>query len=55
MAPFEALYVKRCCLPIGWFESTEPRLHCRNLLQEALDQVRVIQDRLRMAQSRHQS
>ncbi|WMV38023.1 hypothetical protein MTR67_031408 [Solanum verrucosum] len=25
MAPFEALYGRRCCSPVGWFESTEPR------------------------------
>ncbi|XP_049406129.1 uncharacterized protein LOC125869726 [Solanum stenotomum] len=55
MAPFEALYGRRCRSPVGWFESTEPRPRGTDLLQEALDQVRVIQDRLRTAQSRHQS
>ena len=38
---------------VGWFESTEPRPRGTDLLQEALDQVRVIKDRLRPAQSRH--
>ena len=55
MAPFEALYGRRCRTPVGWFESTEPRPRGTDLIQEALDQVRVIQDRLRIAQSRHQS
>ncbi|KAH0724552.1 hypothetical protein KY284_000417 [Solanum tuberosum] len=34
---------------------SKPRSRGTDLLQEALDQVRVIQDRLRTAQSRHQS
>ncbi|KAH0641849.1 hypothetical protein KY290_033468 [Solanum tuberosum] len=55
MAPFETLYGRRCRSPVGWFESTEPRPRGTYLLQETLDQVRVIQDRLRTAQSRHQS
>ncbi|WMV45066.1 hypothetical protein MTR67_038451, partial [Solanum verrucosum] len=55
MAPFEALYGRRCRSPVGWFESTEPRLRGTDLMREALDYVRVIQDRLRIAQSRHQS
>ncbi|WMV08050.1 hypothetical protein MTR67_001435 [Solanum verrucosum] len=55
MAPFEALYGRRCRSPVGWFESTEPRPRGTDLMREALDHVRVIQDRLRTAQSRHQS
>ncbi|WMV08210.1 hypothetical protein MTR67_001595 [Solanum verrucosum] len=37
MAPFEALYGRRCRFPVGWFESTEPRPRGTDLLQEALD------------------
>ena len=55
MAPFEALYGRRCRSPVGWFKFTEPRPRGTDLIQEALEQVRVIQDRLRTAQSRHQS
>ncbi|WMV08046.1 hypothetical protein MTR67_001431 [Solanum verrucosum] len=55
MAPFEALYGRRCRSPVGWFESTEPMPRGTDLMREALDHVRVIQDRLRTAQSRHQS
>uniref|UniRef100_A0A0V0HNT9 Putative ovule protein n=1 Tax=Solanum chacoense TaxID=4108 RepID=A0A0V0HNT9_SOLCH len=50
MAPFEALYGRRCRSPVGWFDCTEPRPRGTDLLQKALDQVRVIQDRLRTAQ-----
>ena len=55
MAPFEALYGSSCRTPVGWFESTEPRSRGTDLIKEALEKVRVIQDRLRTAQSRHQS
>ncbi|WMV52715.1 hypothetical protein MTR67_046100 [Solanum verrucosum] len=55
MASFEALYSRRCRSLVGWFESIEPRSRGTDLLQEPLNQVRVIQDRLRTAQSRHQS
>ncbi|XP_069150304.1 uncharacterized protein [Solanum lycopersicum] len=40
--------------PMGWFESTEPRSQGTELIQEALEQVRVIQDRFRIALIRHQ-
>ncbi|XP_069145980.1 uncharacterized protein [Solanum lycopersicum] len=38
MAPFEALYGRRCRTPVGWFESTEPRPRGTDLIQEALEQ-----------------
>ncbi|WMV58219.1 hypothetical protein MTR67_051604 [Solanum verrucosum] len=48
MAPFEALYGRHFRSPVGWFESTEFRLRGTDLMREALDLVRVIQDRLRV-------
>ncbi|WMV38025.1 hypothetical protein MTR67_031410 [Solanum verrucosum] len=39
MAPFEALYGRRCPSPVGWFESAEPRLRGTDLMPEALDHV----------------
>lgn len=55
MALFEAWNGRCCHTPIGWFDSTEPRLYGTNFLQEALSHVCAIQDRLRMAKSWHQS
>ncbi|XP_015159124.1 uncharacterized protein [Solanum tuberosum] len=55
MAPFKALYGTHCRSPVGWFESTESRPRGTDFLQEALDQVSIIQDRLRTVPSRHQS
>ncbi|XP_070026526.1 uncharacterized protein [Nicotiana sylvestris] len=37
MAPYEALYGRRCCSPIEWFESGEAKLLGTDLVQDALD------------------
>ncbi|XP_070011661.1 uncharacterized protein [Nicotiana sylvestris] len=55
MAPYEALYGRRCRSPIGWFEPREARLVGIDLVQDVLDKVNIIQDRLRTAQSRKNS
>ncbi|XP_070050750.1 uncharacterized protein [Nicotiana tomentosiformis] len=55
MAPYEALYWRQCRSPVGWFEPDEARLLGTDLVQDALDKVKLIQDRLRMAQSRQKS
>ena len=55
MEPFEALYGRRCRSPIGWFDAFEVRPWGTDLLRESLDKVKLIQDRLLMAQSRQKS
>ena len=55
MAPFEALYGRRCRSPIGWFDAFEVRPWGTNLLRVSLDKVKLIQDRLLMPQSRQKS
>ncbi|XP_070014093.1 uncharacterized protein [Nicotiana sylvestris] len=55
MAPYEALYGIWYRSPVGCFEPGEARLLGTNLVQDALDKVKLIQDRLRMAQSRQKS
>ena len=52
MAPFGALYDRRCRSPIGWFDGFETRPWSTDLLRESLDRVRVIQAKLLIAQSR---
>ena len=42
MAPYEALYGRRCRSPVGWFEPGEARLLGTDLVQDALDKVRII-------------
>lgn len=55
MAPFEALYGRRCRSPIGWFDAFEVRSLDTDLLRDAMEKVRVIQSRLLTAQSRQKS
>ena len=40
MAPFEALYGRRCRSPIGWFDAFEVRPWGTDILRESLDKVR---------------
>ncbi|XP_070041025.1 uncharacterized protein [Nicotiana tomentosiformis] len=47
MAPFEALYGRRCRLPIRWFEHGEAKLYGTNLVKDALEKVKLIQEQLR--------
>ncbi|XP_070012291.1 uncharacterized protein [Nicotiana sylvestris] len=37
MAPYEALYGRRCHSPIGWFEPGKAKLYGIDLVQDALD------------------
>ncbi|XP_070054054.1 uncharacterized protein [Nicotiana tomentosiformis] len=55
MVPYEALYVMRCRSLMGWFEPGEARLLGTDLVQDALEKVKLIQDQLRTIQSRHKS
>ncbi|XP_049393478.1 uncharacterized protein LOC125857870 [Solanum stenotomum] len=55
MAPYEALYGKKCRSPIGWFEKGETALFGPDLVHQATEKVKVIQQRLETAQSRHKS
>ena len=49
MAPYEALYGRQWRSPVGWFEPGEAWLLGTDLVQDALDKVKIIQDRLRTA------
>ncbi|CAN4119605.1 unnamed protein product [Withania somnifera] len=55
MAPFEALYGRRCRSPIGWFDGFEAKVRSTDLLRDSLNRVRMIRDRPREAQSRQKS
>ena len=52
MAPFEALYGRRCRSPIGWFDSFEVRPWGTDLLRDSMEKVKPIQENLLAAQSR---
>ena len=55
MAPFEALYGRKCRTPLNWSEAGERTFFGSDMVNEAEEQVRVIQKNLKIAQSRQKS
>ncbi|KAJ7963971.1 Retrotransposable element Tf2 [Quillaja saponaria] len=55
MAPYEALYGRRCRSPICWTEASEKQLLGPDLVQQTTEAIRRIRDKLRVAQSRQKS
>jgi len=55
MAPFEALYGRRCRTPLSWSQVGERTIFGPDLVTEAEEKVRVIQANLKAAQSRRKS
>ncbi|GKV13749.1 hypothetical protein SLEP1_g24732 [Rubroshorea leprosula] len=55
MAPYEALYGRRCRSPICWTDVGERNLLGPELIQQATEKVHLIREHLRVAQSRQKS
>jgi len=55
MAPYEALYGKQCRTPLCWDEVGERRLTAPDLVQITTDKIKIIRERLLIAQSRQKS
>ena len=55
MPPYEALYGRRCRSPIGLFEVVKAGFIRPDLVHQAMEKVKVIQERLKTAQSREKS
>ena len=55
MAPFEALYGRRCRTPLSWDEVGDRKLFGPDLIKESEQKVKIIRDRLKVAQSRQKS
>ena len=55
IAPYEALYGRRCRSPVGWFEVGEAALIGPDSVLDAMEKVQLIKDRLKTAQSRQKS
>ncbi|MCH88206.1 retrotransposon protein, partial [Trifolium medium] len=55
MAPYEALYGRKCRSPLCWFEVGEKSLLGPNIVQETTDRIKMIRERMRTAQSRQKS
>jgi len=55
MAPFEALYGRKCQTPLNWVEPGEQRYYGIDFVNKAEQQVRTIQQHLEAAQAREKS
>jgi len=55
MAPFEALYGRRCRTPLMWDEVGDHKLFGPDLIRDSEEKVKLIRDRLKIAQSRQKS
>jgi hypothetical protein len=55
MAPFEALYGRKCRTPLYWSQTGESQLFGTDIIREAERQVQIIRENLRVAQSRQKS
>lgn len=52
MAPYEALYGRKCRTPLCWVETGERKVFGSELVDEVTDKIRLIRDRLRTVQDR---
>jgi len=55
MAPYEALYGRRCRTPLCWYQDSEAFVLGPEFLQQTTSKVKLIQDRMRATQSRQKS
>ena len=55
MAPYEALYGRRCRTPLCWYQDGEAFVLGPAFLQQTTNEVKLIQDRMRATQSRKKS
>jgi hypothetical protein len=55
ISPFEALYGRKCRTPLYWDQTRERQFFGPKLIQEAKEQVCIIKENLRVAQTRQKS
>ncbi|XP_061375380.1 uncharacterized protein LOC133317529 [Gastrolobium bilobum] len=55
MAPYEALYGRRCRSPLCWNDFREDGIVGPDMIQESREQVKVIQEKMKTAQDRQKS
>ena len=51
-APFEVPYGRKCRTPLNWSETRERQFFGPDMIQEAEEQVRIVREKLKTAQSR---
>jgi hypothetical protein len=55
MSPYEALYGRKCRTPLYWDQTGERQFFGPEMIQEAEEQVCMIQENLRIEQTRQKS
>src|SRR6266508_3611958 len=55
MAPFEALYERKCQTPLMWSEAGERSLFGLAIIKDVEEQVAKVRENLKIAQSRQKS
>ena len=55
MAPYEALYGRKCRTPLCWTKLSEKKVIGPDLIQEIEEQVKMIRERLKVAMDRQNS
>ena len=55
MAPYEALYGRKCRSPVCWIEVGERKLLGLKLVQLIIEKIKVVQQWLQMAQNHYKS
>lgn len=55
MAPYEALYGRKCRSPLCWSDPSEKVALGPQMIEEMVKQVKLIQDRMKQAQDRQKS
>ena len=55
MAPYEALYRRKCRTPLCWTELSEKKIIGPDLIQETEENVKMIKGRLKVATDRQKS
>ena len=55
VAPYEALYGRKCRSPVHWYDMREKQLHKTEFIQETIETVQKIRKRIETAQSRQKS
>ena len=55
MAPYEALYGRRCRTPLCWYQDGELVVVGPELLRQTTKKVKLIQERMKASQSRQKS
>jgi len=55
MAPYEALYGRKCRTPLFWFETGENLVLGPDMIQQTTEKIIMIRDKLKATQSRQKS